>query len=704
MGSLFIEIGQCGNQIGLQLMDYLEQSSNQHENSYTQRNDHNIYHSIMIDTEPKILRPILENKKKYNYIDSKNIIYCQHGRGNNWALGFMDAKIQQKKKLQKLQERELKFNRFSLKPKSLLDVTYNMNVNTNQYQADSKNNVPTEQLLKENSQVIENCVDIARKEIEKTDYFMGIQMIQSLGGGTGSGLGSRLLEEFRNIFDDVYITNTVIFPSKSGETTLQHYNTILTLAQLQTYSDSVVYFQNDKINNYLSYSKSQNVEKSIDITNINQYIASNLHNLTRLNDLKNYDKFYFQLLMDTTPMPDFKFMEIFTSPFNFDKNTSWEALTDNICSQISSDDSFVNQDYLKENEENQGFQKTNKSQNIKKHTSISVNTVCKSGDCFKTLRDQKSMQKIVNQKLSNALNPVKWNPDCMNYDYIDEKAKSGIDRKYMTTLANRSNISSIVQDITDIAYSKYQANAFLHWYYKYNVERADFEDAFVCMDNIMVNAIIQEAEEKKDQIISNAKQQHNIDKNRIYNQKRELIQKEFQQKLEEENVKIRIQKSKEVSESRLAKMRTRHELVIKLKEEIEHAVKEEFTSKPDKYKKFMKALTIEAMTKLMEKEVSLRCLKKDQQIVQDIKADCEKEFSAIIQKECGVTVNCKININKANPLDEELTAQGGKITGGVILSCFDERIYCANTLNNRIELIFQEYLPAIRQGLFNENK
>lgn len=59
-----------------------------------------------------------------------------------------------------------------------------------------------------------------RKEIEKIDYFIGINMIYSLGGGTGSGLGSRLLEEFRDVFSDISLFSTVVFPSRDGETTL----------------------------------------------------------------------------------------------------------------------------------------------------------------------------------------------------------------------------------------------------------------------------------------------------------------------------------------------------------------------------------------------------------------------------------------------------------------------------------------------------
>lgn len=45
-------------------------------------------------------------------------------------------------------------------------------------------------------------------------------MLSSLGGGTGSGLGSRLVQEFKDMFSDATLVNTVVFPSKSGENTL----------------------------------------------------------------------------------------------------------------------------------------------------------------------------------------------------------------------------------------------------------------------------------------------------------------------------------------------------------------------------------------------------------------------------------------------------------------------------------------------------
>jgi len=39
--------------------------------------------------------------------------------------------------------------------------------------------------------------------------------------------------------------------------------------------------------------------------------------------------------------------------------------------------------------------------------------------------------------------------------------------------------------------------------------------------------------------------------------------------------------------------------------------------------------------------------------------------------------------------------------GGVVLSCNDGKSKCANTFAYRIELAFQEFLPDIRESLFD---
>jgi hypothetical protein len=45
-------------------------------------------------------------------------------------------------------------------------------------------------------------------------------MTHSLAGGTGSGLGSRLLEEYRDTFGKSYLMTVSIWPNMIGETPL----------------------------------------------------------------------------------------------------------------------------------------------------------------------------------------------------------------------------------------------------------------------------------------------------------------------------------------------------------------------------------------------------------------------------------------------------------------------------------------------------
>lgn len=65
----------------------------------------------------------------------------------------------------------------------------------------------------------------------------------------------------------------------------------------------------------------------------------------------------------------------------------------------------------------------------------------------------------------SSLNPVKWNSDAINYEFIEEKTKSGLDYKSMVTIANRSCIGDLVAEINEVAFNKFKAGAYLHWFY-----------------------------------------------------------------------------------------------------------------------------------------------------------------------------------------------------------------------------------------------
>lgn len=49
----------------------------------------------------------------------------------------------------------------------------------------------------EGAELMDSVMDVARKEAEKADMLQGFQLVHSLGGGTGSGLGTNLLTKLR---------------------------------------------------------------------------------------------------------------------------------------------------------------------------------------------------------------------------------------------------------------------------------------------------------------------------------------------------------------------------------------------------------------------------------------------------------------------------------------------------------------------------
>ena len=82
MGSLFLEIGQCGCQIGVPL-------NNKLSSCYycTRIRPPNRLHAIMIDTEPKVIKQIVNKQPKW--LDPSNVKSFQYGRGNNWSYGYL---------------------------------------------------------------------------------------------------------------------------------------------------------------------------------------------------------------------------------------------------------------------------------------------------------------------------------------------------------------------------------------------------------------------------------------------------------------------------------------------------------------------------------------------------------------------------------------------------------------------------------------
>lgn len=71
--------------------------------------------------------------------------------------------------------------------------------------------------------------------------------MHSLGGGTGSGLGTYILEAFADAYPDIYRFTTCVFPSHDDDVITSPYNSMLSLSKLVEYADCVLPIENESL-------------------------------------------------------------------------------------------------------------------------------------------------------------------------------------------------------------------------------------------------------------------------------------------------------------------------------------------------------------------------------------------------------------------------------------------------------------------------
>ena len=118
--------------------------------------------SFFIDSEEKVLEKILKTE---NIFDGINMLNNTNGRGNNWALGY-----------------SLDYKEF----KKELNLSY---------------------------EAFEKIIHY----MEKLDFLKGFNFIHSLGGGTGSGVTTRLIELLKDHFPKLEIFDFPIIGLESNK-------------------------------------------------------------------------------------------------------------------------------------------------------------------------------------------------------------------------------------------------------------------------------------------------------------------------------------------------------------------------------------------------------------------------------------------------------------------------------------------------------
>ena len=208
-----LQIGQCGNQIGFEFwkqlctehgirQDGILQSFAADEKEQTDRkdvffyqadDDHYIPRSVLVDLEPRVINNI-KTSQYSNLFNPENIYLSEHGggAGNNWASGYHSGES-----------------------------------------------------------IHEELFDIIDREADGSDNLEGFMLCHSTAGGTGSGVGSYLLEKLNDRYPNKLIQTYSVFPNQGEEASdvvVQPYNTMLTMKRLTLHADAVVVLDNTALN------------------------------------------------------------------------------------------------------------------------------------------------------------------------------------------------------------------------------------------------------------------------------------------------------------------------------------------------------------------------------------------------------------------------------------------------------------------------
>ena len=137
-------------------------------------------------------------------------------------------------------------------------------------------------------------------------FKIAFQIVHSLGGGTGSGMGTLMMNHLREEYPDRIIKSYSIIPSpKVSETIVEPYNSVLSLSQLGDNSDETFCIDNEALYNILTKNLEISSPTYADMNHLISYCMAGVTTSLRFPGQLNMD--LRKLLVNMVPYPKLHF-------------------------------------------------------------------------------------------------------------------------------------------------------------------------------------------------------------------------------------------------------------------------------------------------------------------------------------------------------------------------------------------------------------
>lgn len=158
----------------------------------------------------------------------------------------------------------------------------------------------------------------------------------------------------------------------------------------------------------------------------------------------------------------------------------------------------------------------------------------------------------------------------------------------------------------------------------------------------MTAFIRQEALEKAREIHLKADEEFSIEKSKLVRSETSRIDDEYKKKFTQAGMSQQITKSTLANKTRLRILSSRQELLDKLFEDANKKLADTASKDKSKYEKVMKDIILEGLYALVnEKKVTLRCRKKDDDVVKKAAESAKAEYKKTMKRDVEIQIDGK---------------------------------------------------------------
>lgn len=414
-----IQVGQCGNQIGTKFWEDISQehglaTSGKYEGTsdlqleriqvyYNEAQGGYIPRTILVDLEPGTMEAV-KSSPYGKLFRPDNFLYAQSGASNNWAKGHYTEGVE----------------------------------------------------------LVDSVMDVTRHEAENCDCIQGFQLTHSLGGGTGSGMGTLLLSKIREEYPDRMINAFSVVPSpKVSDTVVEPYNAILSISQLIDNCNETFCIDNEALYDICVHSMKLEAPSYRDLNQLVSATMSGVTTCLRFPGQLNAD--LRKLAVNMVPFPRLHFFMSGTAPLISPKlmDNNYKAMSvGEITKQL-----FDAKNMMVACDPRHGKY-------------LTVATIFRGELSLKEIDDH-----IINIHNASLPNYVEWIPNNIKTALCDIPPK-GL-RMSGTFIGNTTAIQGLFQRLLDQFCSMFRRKAFVHWYTTEGMDEYEFHEAGADVEDLV---------------------------------------------------------------------------------------------------------------------------------------------------------------------------------------------------------------------------